>query len=117
MILKDRLSILDEVLKSAVEVLRQYKELAGVASSALTRAEAYMQMPETHPREVIDLFKRVHDMQMQSLSTFNSILERFPIEHTIQEVQLLEIFRNLTEKQKQQLMLHLEGVILQKRQR
>lgn len=117
MILKERLEILNDLFKSAKEVLSQYSAISQTAVSALARAEAYMNIEEVSPKEILDLYKRIHDMQMQSLNTFNSIIEKFPVEHTIQELQLLEIFRNLTERQKQSLMTYLEEQVLSKRQR
>lgn len=115
MILKERIEILNELFQSASTVLKQYEALSTVASSALEKAKAWMESDNASPAEIIDMFKRIHDMQMQSLSTFNSILEKFPVEHTIQELQMLELFRNMTERQKQQLMTQLEQFILQKK--
>lgn len=115
MIYRERLQILNELLESAKEVLSEYRQMSEVACSALTRAKAYMNLEDTKPNEVLDMYRRIHDMQIQSLNTMNSIIERFPVEHTIQELQLLEIFRNLTEKQKQQLMTSMEALVLQKR--
>lgn len=111
MIVKDRLKILEEVLQSAQTTLKQYESLAEVAATVLAKAETWMQAPNADPSEIVDMFKRIHDMQMQSLSTFNSILEKFPVEHTIQELQLLELFRSLTEKQKQSLMSQMEQIL------
>lgn len=113
MILRDRLNILDELMQSAKQVLEQYKSIAEVASSTLEHSKVLMQTLE--PKELLDMYKRIHDMQMQSLTTFNNIIERFPVEHTIQELQLIELFRNLTERQKQDLLTYLERDILQKR--
>lgn len=117
MILKERLQILDDVLKSAKEVLRQYNELASVSSEALNRTKAYIAQDQVEPREVLDMFRRTHDMQMQSMQLFTNVLEKFPVEHTIQELQMLELFRNLTEHQKRQFMTQIEQFILNKRQR
>lgn len=111
MIVKDRLKILEEVLQSAQTTLRQYESLADIASTVLAKAETWMKSENADPREIVDMFKRIHDMQIQSLSTFNSILEKFPVEHTIQELQLLELFRSLTEKQKQKLMTQMEQIL------
>lgn len=117
MIIKDRLNILDDVLKSAQEILQQYKDLAEVASEALNRTKVHLSQNATEPKEILDTFKRVHDMQMQSMQLFTNVLEKFPVEHTIQELQMLELFRNLTEHQKRQFMSQLEQFILNKRQR
>lgn len=117
MILKERMQIVDEVLKSAHTILEQYEKTASVASQALERSLIYMQLDSTKPEEVLDMFKRIHDMQMQTLGMFDKVLEKMPVEHTIQELQMLELFRNLTERQKQQFMTQLEQLILQKRVR
>lgn len=115
MILRDRLQILDSLMQSAKEVLSQYKSIAESASTALTKSEIWMQTKDADPKDIVDIFRRIHDMQIQTLQTLNSIIERFPVEHTIQELQLLEVFRNLTERQKKTLMSQLEQLIVQKR--
>ena len=117
MILRDRLTILDEVLQSAQEVLKQYKEMSQVTSETLMRLNLYISKEATDPKEILEMHRRVHDMQMQSMQLFSNVLEKFPVEHTIQELQLLEVFRNLTEFQKRQFMSTLEQLILKKRQR
>lgn len=113
MILRDRLQILDEVLKSAKEMLAQHSAFSNVATRALARAETLVEN-SSDPKEILDTFRRIHDMQMQSLQFFNAVIEKFPVEHTIQELQLLEIFRNLTERQKQTFMHTLEATVRQK---
>lgn len=115
MILRDRLQILDDVLKSAQTSLEQYKSFAEVASQALIRAESYIQIKDLDPKDVLDMFNKVHEAQMQTLTTLNSVIERFPVEHTIQELQVLEFFRNLTERQKRAFMSNLEASVLQNR--
>lgn len=117
MILKERLQILDEVLQSAQNVLSEYKSIASVSSEALNRMKAYIAQDQVEPKEVLDMFRRVHDMQMQSMQVFTNVLEKFPVEHTVQELQMLELFRNLTEHQKRQFMSQLEQFILNKRKR
>lgn len=117
MILRDRIQILEEVIEDAKELLRQYKEFSEVSAQSLLKLSAYVSDKAADPKEILDMHKRVHDMQMQSLTMFNTILEKFPVEHTVQELQLLEIFRNLTEAQKKSLMAQLETLILQKRKR
>ena len=117
MILKERLQILDDVLQSAQSILAEYKSIASVSSEALNRMKAYIAQDKVEPKEVLDMFRRVHDMQMQSMQVFTNVLEKFPVEHTIQELQMLELFRNLTEHQKRQFMSQLEQFILNKRKR
>lgn len=116
MILRDKVQILDDLLKTAKEIVSQHTEIANVATRALSRSEVYMQNT-TDPRDIIDMYKRIHDMQMQSLTTLSNILDKFPVEHTIQELQMLELFRNLTERQKQQFMSTLETIVLQRGKR
>lgn len=117
MILRDRLDILDSLMKDAKQVLAQYETIANIATRTLETANIYANSEAADPDKLLDIFRRIHDMQMSSLNTLNSVIERFPVEHTVQELQLLEIFRNLTERQKQTFMSMLETELLHKRQR
>lgn len=114
MILRDKVQILDELLNTAKDIVAQHTQIANTATRALSRAEVYMQN-STDPKEIIDMYRRIHDMQMQILTTLTAILDKFPVEHSIQELQMLELYRNLTERQKQQFYSTLETLILQKR--
>lgn len=117
MILRDRLKILDDLMKSAQQVLDTHKSVADVAVRALEQAKVYMLAKDTSPQEVINLYNRIHQIDMETLSTLNSVIERFPVEHTVQELQLLEVFRNLSERQRQDLMTYLERLVLTKGKR
>lgn len=117
MILRDRLQILDDLMNSAKQVLETHKSVADTAVSALEHAKIYMSLKDVDPKEVVNMYNRIHDIDMETLRTLNSIIERFPVEHTVQELQLLEVFRNLSERQRQDLMTHLEQLVLTKAKR
>lgn len=117
MIERSKLQFLDTLMQSTQTVLNQYESLAKIATETLARAEVYMKQDTADPKEVLDMFRRVHDMQMQTLSTLNATLERFPVEHTIQELQMLELFRNLNEQQKKQFMTQLEIILIDKKKK
>lgn len=114
MILRERVKILDELLQSANQLLSNYRKFSEASAESLVRLSAYVSSKEANPKDILDMHKRIHDMQMQSLNLFNTILEKFPVEHTVQELQLLEIFRNLTETQKKHMMTQLEKLIIGK---
>ena len=114
MIMRDRLQILDGLMTSAKQVLETHKSVADTAVRALEQAKVYMLAKDTNPQEVINLYNRIHQIDMETLTTLNSIIERFPVEHTVQELQMLETFRNLSERQRQDLMTYLERLVLTK---
>ena len=114
MIMRDRLQILDGLMTSAKQVLETHKSVADTAVRALEQAKVYMLAKDTNPQEVINLYNRIHQIDMETLTTLNSIIERFPVEHTVQELQVLETFRNLSERQRQDLMTYLERLVLTK---
>lgn len=113
MIQKDKVQILEGVLQAAKEVLAMHSKFSDSATRALARAEVYLEHA-TNPKDILDMYRRIHDMQMQSLATLGSTMEKFPLEHTIQELQLIELFRNLNERQKQQVLATLETTLIQK---
>jgi len=114
MILRDRLQILDDLMSSAKQVLEVHKSVADTAVRALEHSKVYMLAKETNPQDVLNLYNKIHQIDMETLSTLNSIIERFPVEHSIQELQLLETFRNLSERQRQDLLTYLERQVLNK---
>lgn len=114
MILRDKLQILDDLMTSAKQVLDTHKSIADIAVRSLEHAKVYMLVENINPKDILDLYNRIHQIDMETLATLNSIIERFPVEHTIQELQLLEIFRNLSEKQRQDLLTYLERLVLTK---
>lgn len=107
MIHKDRLEMISGLMSAAKEILSQYQSVANIANQVIKRMELYAQN-KPDPKELIDMFKRVHDMQMESIKTINSILEKFPVEHTVQELLLIDLFRKFSESQKHQFMSALE---------
>lgn len=117
MIMRDRLQILDDLMTSAKQVLETHKAVADTAVRALEQAKVYMLAKETNPQEVLNLYNRIHQIDMETLTTLNNIIERFPVEHTVQELQMLETFRNLSERQRQDLMTYLERLVLTKGKR
>lgn len=117
MIMRDRLSILDELMCSAKQILDIHKTVADTAVRALEHAKVYMLAKETNPQDVINIYNRIHQIDIETLKTINSIIERFPVEHTVQELQLLEFFRNLSERQRQDLLVYIEKEVLMKGKR
>lgn len=114
MIMRDRLSILDELITSAKQVLETHKSVADTAVRALEHAKVYMLAKDTNPQDVVNIYNRIHQIDIETLRTINSIIERFPVEHTVQELQLLEFFRNLSERQRQDLLTYIEREVLSK---
>ena len=117
MILRDRLQILDDLMSSAKQILETHKSVADTAVRALEQSKVFMLAESTNPQDIVNLYNRIHQIDMETLTTLNSIIERFPVEHTVQELQLLETFRNLSERQRQDLLTYLEKLVLTKGKR
>lgn len=114
MIMRDRLSILDDLMSTARNTLEIHKSVADTAVRALEHAKIYMLAKNTNPQDVINMYNRIHQIDMETLRTVNAIIERFPVEHTVQELQMLELFRNLSERQRQDLLTYIEREVLTK---
>ena len=54
------------------------------------------------PNEVMSMYSRVMDLQILALKTINNIVDKFPVELTIQELHMLELFRKMPEYERQQ---------------
>ena len=117
MILRDRLQILDDLMSSAKQILETHKSVADTAVRALEQSKVFMLAESTNPQDIVNLYNRIHQIDMETLTTLNSIIERFPVEHTVQELQLLETFRNLSERQRQDLLTYLERLVVTKGKR
>ena len=74
MIQKDKVQILEGVLQAAKEVLAMHSKFSDSATRALARVEVYLEHA-TNPKDILDMYRRIHDMQMQSFATLGSIGE------------------------------------------
>lgn len=117
MILRERMKFLEELMQSARQVLEHHKDFTETAVRVLEHAKVYFESGKVDPDKIFNMYNRIHEMDMQSLQMLNSVIEKFPVEHTVQELQMLEIFRNLSERQRQDLLLHLEKLVLTKAKR
>lgn len=98
--LNEKSEVLTELMNKAKFFLSNCRKLDNATIYSLRRlAEA--QHKALDPDKVFSMYKDVMELQILALKSIDSIIEKFPVEATIQERQVLDAFRKLPEEDKQ----------------
>ena len=92
----EKAAILNELLSKATFFIQNTKVLETSVTEALKYLAEELKHPVS-PSNVMEIFKQVMNLHNNGLSIINSIVEKFPLEMTIQELQLLQDFRMLSD--------------------
>lgn len=95
--------VLTELLEQAKFYLSHSKKLNYAATYAINRLTRNMR-DVMEPKDVMTVYMTITDVHSQALKVINNIVEKFPVEHTIQELHILELFRGMSEREKQELI-------------
>lgn len=75
-----------------------------IATTNSLKKLSRLNQTSTNAQDILTIYCRVADLHIQALETINNIINKFPVKHTVQELQLLELFRNMKENEKQVLI-------------
>lgn len=99
----NRTEVLSQLLDKAQFFLNNSKRLDSATIYAVRKLATTMRK-STDPTEVVRIYNNVVELHTLALKTINNILEKFPVEMTIQEMRLLEMFRLAPEKDKSEIL-------------
>ena len=95
--------VLTELLEQAQFYLSNSKKLNYAATYAINRLTKSMR-DIMEPKDLMTVYMTITDVHSQALHVINNIVEKFPVEHTIQELQMLELFRSMSEHERHELI-------------
>ena len=95
--------VLTGLLEQANFYLSHSKKLNYAATFAINRLTRDMR-DAMNPKDLMTVYMTINDVHTQALHIINNIVEKFPVELTIQEMQILELFREMSEHEKHELI-------------
>ncbi len=101
--------ILDELFSKATFFIQNTKMIENSVTEALKYLAKELKKPVS-PNHVMEIFKQVMELHNNGLNVINSIIEKFPLEMTVQELQLLQDFRSLSDINKSTVINFLKSI-------